>query len=144
MNLRPALPEDGPHLWDWRNDPVARAASLAPDPIPLDRHLDWFARALTDPDRQILIALSPGPVGMVRFDRAGGNTTVSILLAPAARGRGLARPMLTGALALCRFRPTTLHATIRRNNAASLAVFVALGFQGDHDTDPITLTRTLT
>ncbi|KAF0677018.1 GNAT family N-acetyltransferase [Profundibacterium mesophilum] len=147
--LRAATLGDGPVLLDWRNDPLTRAASLDPRPIGRGAHLSWFAAALADPARQILIAeLAGDPAGMVRFDlekARGGPCTVwvSIMLAPRARGFGHGGPILAAAMPACRFRGKPLRARIRRGNAASLSLFRAAGFEAgpDDGTDILTLTK---
>ena len=91
IELRPARPDDARRLFEWANDPATRAASFDRAPIPWQEHVVWLAAVLADPDRRLWIAEEAGaPVGQLRVDRApGGAGTVSIGLAPAARGRGL-------------------------------------------------------
>lgn len=149
--LRPATADDAAMLLEWRNDPLTRAASLDAGMIAPAAHFDWFAHALTDPDRQILIAERDGaPAGMVRFDLVAPETArrgvpegdpchgagshrrrvaVSIMLAPRMRGLGLGRGILEAALAACRFDGRVLCARIRAGNTASLALFRACGFR---------------
>lgn len=142
LHLRPAQADDGPRLWAWRNDPAVRAASLSTDPIPLEAHLDWFARALADPGRTLLIAEARGiPIGMVRLDRDDDTATVSILLAPQARGQGLAKPVLSAALQGWTRETGRLRAVVRAGTAASLALFTGLGFRPVESGETVVLER---
>jgi RimJ/RimL family protein N-acetyltransferase len=96
LRLRPARPDDARRLLEWANDPATRAASFGREPIAWQAHVAWLAAVLADPDRRLWIAEEAGgPVGQLRVDRTpGGVGTVSIGLAPAARGRGLGSAVL--------------------------------------------------
>lgn len=142
LTIRSAKPDDGEMLWHWRNDPAVRQASLSTEDIPLERHLDWYAQSLCNPNREILFAEVHGrPVGMVRFDRDGDTATVSILLASTHRGQGLSAPVLCAAMQASRLACGTFRAVVRPGNAASLALFRSLGFSTVRDHDPIVLER---
>lgn len=93
-------------------------------------HRAWYAAALADPARRIVIAfLEAQKVGMVRYDRKGETATVSIALNPQMRGKGLARPMLAGSEALVSaWAPIELVAFIRPENVASRKAFESAGY----------------
>lgn len=132
VTVRPAQPADSPAVFAWRNDPATRAASRTPDPVPWSAHDAWFADVLTDPDRHLLVGSVDGePVGVVRFDRRDdGRWEVSVNLAPAARGRRLATPLLRAAAGwLHRVEPPAdVVAEIRADNAPSRRAFTAAGY----------------
>lgn len=131
--LRVAGPADGQQVWRWRNAPAARAASRVTDEIPLGAHLDWYSRAISNPQRVILIGHAGGEAfGMVRFDEtAEGTWDVSIALDPARTGRGLGTRLLRRACAwLEADRPVrAFSAAARETNAASLRAFASCGFR---------------
>lgn len=138
LRLRPATRADAGALLAWRNDPLAVAMSLSGQPVLPQEHIAWLERALTDTARQILIIEADGaPLGMVRFDLQGDAALVSIALSPDARGRGLARPALAQAIAALTLPARRLLAQIRPGNAASLALFAAMGFEPLGGTDPL-------
>ena len=142
LTIRPARPEDGEMLWHWRNEPSVRKASLSPDPIPLDRHLDWYEKALSDPDRKILVAeLTDQPIGMVRFDHDGDVSTVSVLLDARYRGQGLSEPVVAQAIRASGLAGGKLRAVVKPDNPASLALFRATGFTVVRDGDPMVMER---
>ncbi|WP_331272302.1 GNAT family N-acetyltransferase [Motilibacter aurantiacus] len=130
--VRPAGPDDSRALWEWRNDPTTRAMSAQTDEVAWEAHQAWYARALDDPRRRLLVAELDGErVGMVRFDDAGeGHWVVSINLAPAARGRGLAAPVLRAGEEWLRSSGTAelLIAEVRDTNAASWRTFERAGY----------------
>jgi UDP-2,4-diacetamido-2,4,6-trideoxy-beta-L-altropyranose hydrolase len=139
LTLRAATLEDSRLVWEWRNEPATRLASFNTEPIPLERHLDWFPRQLTRPDSRMFIAetTSHEPVGVVRFDGLAGAPEVSIALAPGHRGKGHGRQVLAEACARI-FRETgapRIVALVRRDNPASASAFTRAGFAHDADLD---------
>lgn len=133
MNIRRATFEDGLDILRWRNDPLTRSMSRDGSVIEEARHVAWFAQALDDPRRLLLVAEADGEkLGMVRFDEVAGRWEASINLAREARGRGLARPILEGGLAVfAASQPSSpVEAEIRPENAASIRIFEAAGFIG--------------
>jgi spore coat polysaccharide biosynthesis predicted glycosyltransferase SpsG/L-amino acid N-acyltransferase YncA len=96
MSVRDATLADARLLLDWRNDPATRAASRASAEVTVAEHAAWLESSLAREDRLLLVAEDgAGPVGTVRWDRrAEREWEVSITVAPARRGLGLARPLL--------------------------------------------------
>jgi UDP-4-amino-4,6-dideoxy-N-acetyl-beta-L-altrosamine N-acetyltransferase len=79
MRLRLATMDDALDVLAWRNDPVAIAMSKTPGATDQKTHMAWFARAIRDEARVLLIALNRDEkVGLVRFDRTGDAWLVSI------------------------------------------------------------------
>lgn len=131
--LRPATRADGLALWRWRNDPATRLASFDGREIELAEHARWVEQSLARADRRIWIVMAAGvDIGMVRLDLEDRAATVSINLAPEARGRGIG-PAALRALVAEAFGPLgllTLRARVKRDNAASLGAFRKAGFAG--------------
>ncbi|MFC4854664.1 GNAT family N-acetyltransferase [Actinophytocola glycyrrhizae] len=126
--VRPATEADAALLLSWRNDPETRRWSRTTDPVSPVDHKAWLSRALADRDRRLLVAEHDGrPVGTVRFDREGGTWEVSITVAPAARGRKLAVPMLLAAQR--NLGSAVIRANVHSDNAASLALFRRAGYR---------------
>ncbi len=132
--VRPATSADTALLLEWRNDPLTRRWSRSADPVSMADHTAWLSRVLADADRHLLVAEHEGrPVGTVRFDREGEAWEVSITVAPAARGRRLAVPMLLAAER--RLGPAVIRANVHSANAASLALFRRAGYRVVTDTE---------
>ncbi len=129
LRLRPATMAEAEAIWHWRRAVPESRFRSGPTP-PMADHLNWFATALADPGRHLLVAGDP-PFAHLRLDEAGdGRAAVSILLAPDAQGRGLGRRLL--ALLADAARAQGLHgllAQVHRENAASLALFRAAGYR---------------
>lgn len=132
MHIRRATVQDALDILRWRNDPLTRAMSRDPTAIEEAAHLAWFARALEDPSRLLLVAEADGQqLGMVRFDEAQGRWEASINVAPEARGRGLGAAMLKAGLAFFvrEVAAEEVEAEIKPENTASLRIFEATGFR---------------
>lgn len=131
--VRPAGEADAALLFEWRNAPEVRAASRSVEPLDWPDHRAWLARAAADPHRRLLIVESDGvPVGTVRFDDLDteGEVEVSITIAPASRGKGLASRVLEAATA-DRAHTGSLRrivAELRSDNPASRGLFERAGF----------------
>ena len=131
MQLRRATMDDALDVLAWRNDPVSIAVSKTPKPVDQADHLQWFERAVRDPNRLILIAEEETrKIGMVRFDRTSECWLVSINLAPFARGKGYGRQALSQAIGMLRANVgrCRIVAEVNRATASSFLLFEALGF----------------
>lgn len=133
LRLREAEPEDARRLFEWANDPAARAQSFTKATIPWEDHERWFARKLADADCLLLIAedAQGQPVGQVRFDLGeDASAIISIAIAPGYRGRGYGATAIARACEVLRARraPLTVVAYIRRDNLASQRTFARAGF----------------
>jgi RimJ/RimL family protein N-acetyltransferase len=136
ITVRRAREGDSELLFNWRNDPVTRAASLSTavvDPVEHDR---WFRASLADPGRFLYVVVTtgtiPDPIGMCRFDAGRLSAEVSINLNPAFRGKGLSGAVLAEAIATFRAEVrshVTLTAVIRSTNEPSIRLFEGAGFR---------------
>ncbi|MDB5815291.1 MAG: GCN5-like N-acetyltransferase [Rhodocyclales bacterium] len=124
--LRPATLQDAALLLGWRNDPLTRLSSHSADEIPLDEHLAWLNRILSDPLRQLFIAEETrGPVGSVRADNeSNGMTLLSWTVAPDARGHGVGKRMLA---ALLQETTGLVRAEVKIGNTASMRIAESAG-----------------
>jgi RimJ/RimL family protein N-acetyltransferase len=124
MQVRVATMDDAGLLHRWADDPDTRRWSFTTDPIPWGVHVAWLKGALRE--GVLLIGEDEGgPVGSVRFDADG---EVSITVAPARRGCGLARPLLESALLLSPTRRVVAH--VRPENEASMRLFSTWADEG--------------
>lgn len=127
LTLRPATPEDAGRLLEWRNDPDTRAASVNESTVDWQVHIKWFEASLSSPTRRLLIAEEGMvPVGVLRFDTIGDVEELSWIVAPEARGRGIAKRMLKLAAEMARRR---MIANIKETNTASQRAAAAAGFK---------------
>lgn len=135
--VREARSEDSMDVLRWRNDPLVCAMSRETLPISKPIHDVWYARAMEDSNRLLLIGVRNGQkIGIVRFDyREASLWEVSIMLAPEARGRGNGASLFQVALECLRSAnpPIRILATIRLSNQPSLRLFDAFGFKRKSD-----------
>jgi UDP-2,4-diacetamido-2,4,6-trideoxy-beta-L-altropyranose hydrolase len=128
--VEPAGMADAMLVWNWRNADAPGYARRTEADTSLDDHLQWFARALSSPDRLLLIGRAGGEdVGHIRFDQVDGLATVSIVLAPEMRGRGLGGPLLAAAIGAARGRGiASFKAVVHVDNTPSRRIFEKAGF----------------
>jgi RimJ/RimL family protein N-acetyltransferase len=128
--LRPATTADAERLLVWRNDPDTRAASFSTELVREDDHLAWLQRTLLRADEIVLIGEVAGqPVGVIRLNPQNDHATISVTVAPEARGAGIATPLIRAALAYAAtVRITRVVAHIRPENGPSQRAFTAAGF----------------
>jgi RimJ/RimL family protein N-acetyltransferase len=132
FTLRHAVSGDSRLLWQWANDLLVRQASFGPDTIPWHEHEGWFAQKISDPSCLLLIFEDANvPVATVRTQAGSrADTEISITVAPAYRGHGLASALLDRSLETI-FEATSaerVHAFIKPANLSSSRSFENAGF----------------
>lgn len=136
LHLRPATAADARLLFEWRNDAETRRRSASTEPVEWTGHLRWLTASLALPPevrRLWLAELDGEPVATVRADaRPDGCVEISYTVAPAWRGRGIAKRAVL-ACAAEHLAGARLVARIRRGHAASEAVARALGLVAQED-----------
>lgn len=96
ITLRPATMKDADMLLEWRNEHETRKASHNTANVLRDEHILWLTRTLSNPDQRLCIAEENGnPVGTVRADYSDGVWELSWTVSVRARGRGVAKRMVT-------------------------------------------------
>lgn len=130
--MRPATREDCRRIWEWRNDPVTRAASFETSPIPYQQHERWFSQKLRDSSTRLWIVLDVQgtPIGQLRFDIENQTAFISIHMAPGSRGQGYGSAAIRyGSDLLLASEPVrSIRAQIKADNAASVAAFERAGY----------------
>lgn len=126
-------------MWEWRNDPQAREASFNSVPIEWTQHIKWFEAALADDAKKIFVIEHEGrKAGVLRLDQVDrGDWKISIMIAPLARGRGLALAALREAVRTVDEHPLIerVIALVKPENTVSLRAFSAAGFEVTERTD---------
>jgi RimJ/RimL family protein N-acetyltransferase len=119
-------------LWEWRNEPSARAASINAAYIPYQAHQRWFASKLEDPATIILVVLDNQghEVGYVRFNIQGEEAEISLSLGRLERGKGYGAAAIRQGSDRLMIGGTTKRvvAYVKANNLASTAAFRRAGF----------------
>lgn len=132
LNARCAVESDLYQLYEWTNDPFVRKNSLNSQTVSYESHHEWFTMKLRSLDTSIYIVEleSAVGVGVVRFERQGNHSILNYSIAPSLRGRGLAKRMLTVAIACHRqvVGSFLIEATVKLNNNASRKVLENLPF----------------
>ncbi|MEO9910948.1 MAG: GNAT family N-acetyltransferase [Lentilitoribacter sp.] len=128
IQLRNAKFSDAELLLSWRNHVSTRQASLTTAEIDLASHLTWLEASLAMPEqRRLWIAeLSDEAVGSCRADKKADTWELSWMVAPTARGRGVAQAMLQ---ALFVVFDQSCSAQVKADNVASIKVAERSGFR---------------
>jgi RimJ/RimL family protein N-acetyltransferase len=132
VTLRRVRSDDAELIREWRNDADAVRFSMNGRRVSPEEHARWFAEQVQHSERLFWIAEEHGdPVGQVRVDVREREGTVSIVVAPGQRGRGIGTSILRALHAEVAHHPgvDTLVALTHRGNAASLRAFERAGFR---------------
>ncbi|MEL6679530.1 MAG: UDP-2,4-diacetamido-2,4,6-trideoxy-beta-L-altropyranose hydrolase, partial [Pseudomonadota bacterium] len=142
LRARRADPDDRADVWIWRSDTQTLAHSLSAEQVPWEDHCRWWANALSDADRTLLmIGDADREIGHVRLDRLkDGALRVSVTLSPAYRGKGLGAQVLRTGLATLPTGAVAV-AEIHRDNGASRRIFERCGFRRTGSDGPFDLYR---
>lgn len=132
FRLRPAVPGDARLIWEWLQDPAVRASAFSPEPISWPTHERWFAERLKRQDEPYWVAeeASGRVLGQLRFEKGEEGWTVSIVVAPDQRGKGVGRALLKDGCAALRalHKGVSIAAFVRKDNPGSLRAFESAGF----------------
>lgn len=133
LTCRTARPTDSYPVWTWRHADGGNRFYRDPSAVPFEGHDRWFKSAIADPARRLLIVddAAQHPVAHVRLDlnEDGASGSVSIVIAPEARGTGIGRLVLRhGIWEAERAGLSVLRAEIHVENTASLRIFTGAGF----------------
>jgi len=130
VRLRTTRAEDCRMIWEWANDAETRRFSFSTDPIPWERHLEWFNSKLSSSNCYFYLALDrdDAPVAQIRFDlneATKDEATVSITVAPHQRGKGYGAAVIeAGSEKFCATSTAkVIHAYVKPENAASIHAF---------------------
>lgn len=134
--LRPAQIGDCASLYQWRNAEETRRYFHHPEPISIETHRDWLTSVLRNKSRSLLIAQrNDEPVGVLRYDCARTQCTVSIYLVPSQRGHGYGSRLLCAGhewLRQNRQNIRQVRAEVVKANRASVEAFLQAGYvKGD-------------
>lgn len=133
IEVRPAQQEDSGKLFEWRNHPSVRTASLHSELITRETHEAWFSAVMNAPDRFLLLGYKADvPLGVVRFDIQGAEAEVSIYRVPERLQPGRGRDLLKRAEEwIFTHRPDVLaiRAHILGANERSQRLFSEAGYQ---------------
>lgn len=130
--LRRAELSDCDQVWQWINDPLVRSVSFSPNPIPLERHAEWFYSAVKDPALVYYIAMDnkTRPIGQVRFNMSSCEAVISVLIDPGYRGLSLGSLLIHLATDKL-FTETEIEkvkAFIKTENEVSRKAFIKAGY----------------
>lgn len=137
--LRRAREEDCRLIWEWANEPEARAVSFSTALIPWEVHQQWFAAHIKSPACLFYLAANSHktPVGQIRFEIEDANALVSVSLAREARGSGYGAALIRRGAEQCfaDSEVNVIRASIKQDNEPSVRAFLNAGFTADGATE---------
>lgn len=143
LSIRIADINDAHQLLEWRNDPGTHRWYKNPTPVREHEHLTWLGSELSrNPITMWMAEHSAQPSGSVRLSEpVDGVATVSVVVAPKARGQGIASALLAyverEAMSLGYLE---LVAEIHEGNEESRSLFEKAGYSL-HSTDTFLMYR---
>ncbi|PIQ85208.1 MAG: hypothetical protein COV74_09625 [Candidatus Omnitrophica bacterium CG11_big_fil_rev_8_21_14_0_20_45_26] len=133
IHLRLVTPDDSNDILTWRNDPLTRMNSETSHEISPQEHDQWLQKALQDPARFLLMAMTKEgkKIGFIHFKEENGKTTVSLNIAPQERGKKYSAHIIHEAIE--KYQLERAHqpiiARIKKDNAVSTKSFLKAGFK---------------
>lgn len=132
VRLRPATLDDCRLVWEWSNDPAARAASFSSKAIGWEEHVTWFKTKLCSPCCHHYIVLNERnlAIGQVRFDIEGNRAEISISIGSRFRGQGYGAEAirLASERLFCETGVIRINAHIKQGNETSVRAFAKAGY----------------
>ncbi len=130
-NLRKVNKNDIELLFDWANDPDARANAKNPEPIKWEDHVRWFNEKILDDSSFIYILTEKEKnIGVIRFDKKNDDFIISYFIDKNYRGRGLGELVLREGIKTLQeiVDNPSLLAYVKKGNIASEKIFEKLDF----------------
>jgi RimJ/RimL family protein N-acetyltransferase len=137
--IRNADVKDAQKIFEWRNDPATRQASMSSELITWDEHEQWYYSALKNKDLLITICdilddKLRVAIAMVKFELnpIDQSSVISINMDPKARGKSLGQSCLNEAIDYMHSLNQNykkIIATIKQDNIASQKAFEKAGFK---------------
>lgn len=155
-SLRPVTRADFRKIFEWRNDPEARANSFSSEPVTWEEHTRYWERRLSAGAWSLIFVQEGKDTGLVRLDRIAPGTKaqatkgmeygpagrskggkegyeIHILIGAPFRGKGAGTQAIAEAKEFARRHGVPrLIARVKSGNAASRAVFGRNGFRPVH------------
>ena len=133
IKLRAVSTDDCRLVWEWANEPDARASSFSSEVISWGQHAKWFETKVHDSQCLYYIALdfAGEPIGQVRYDLREDEAVISVSLDAKSRGNGYGSLIIKQAsdqvfdVALVK----TIHAYVKKGNEASVHAFAKAGYK---------------
>lgn len=131
LRLERATRSDAELLFEWRNDPLARAMSFDESHVQWEAHLGWLEAKLADRDVMIFIGVADRlPVGHARLEFAADEAELSYSVDPLVRGRGFGAALVEQAVRCAGRVPAGgFRARVKANNTPSTRIFERLGWR---------------
>lgn len=138
IRIRRATANDARRVFEWRNDPYIVERSSSQRTVNWEEHLGWFEKSLRADDARLIFIVEKEAesLGLVRFDREGDGSVISVYLLERFTGRGFGiEAIRLGCRAAVDHWPAlrTVMACVRDDNLAGSRGFEKAGFRRSED-----------
>lgn len=133
INMRKAKASDIQDVFNLSNLDATRKYSINPNPIPWERHLEWFEDVLKS-ERIVLYIVTDENntfLGQVRYNLERDHAVISIGIADAIKGKGLSLGILLNSHVLIKQEKNinTILAVVNNENVPSKRLFERAGYK---------------
>lgn len=147
LKFKQAQQDDTDLLFNWINDVEVRQQSLSQHIISYQEHVNWYLKKLADKSCYLYIAYKNNlSVGMIRFDIADCECTISYLVDRSQRGKNIGTEIINRGIEQfikdSKFKGW-VKATVKNINIPSLKIFEKSGFNKKDGVGDITYFKKL-
>lgn len=128
LYLREVTIKDAELLFIWANEIDVRNNSINQEPIFWEKHSQWFISKLYDSDTKILVlTYEDKSLGQIRIDYIDAYWVIDYSIDSRFRGQGFGKEIVK--LLLNKFNSFKFKAIVKKQNNASINIFINLGFK---------------
>lgn len=131
FNLRKVTKDDTQLLFDWANEPEARANAMNPKVISWDEHVAWLnCKLLDDSVYMHIFKEAQKDAGVIRFEKSPEGFIISYSIDKDHRGKGLGTTILKKGMDNLRevVENPVFIGYVKKGNIASEKIFDRLNF----------------
>lgn len=136
MMARFVIQKDSEEILLWRNDADSRNNFLESSEVSREEHESWLTKKLSSKlAKLIILEKGKDKIGIVRYEKEGDYSLVSINLNPKFRGKGYGSKLLLLSEEVLDFsnKKIIFKAHILKNNKPSISIFEKAGYELESD-----------
>jgi RimJ/RimL family protein N-acetyltransferase len=132
LRLRKATLDDMDILYKWANDKEVRKNAFHSEPIPYEKHVEWFNRIMNDDSvLQFILCNDNELIGQIRLNIEKDKAYIDYSVSPDKRGQGIGSALIKLLIKEASIKTLsikTLVGQVKYENKASAKVFENCNF----------------